>query len=286
MKFLLTEKVLNKTYLNQYWEKTSFLETNNLNKLLTEYGLTKNQAKILTTLIQTNNTLTVKQISQTSNIARESIYDILHKLQEKALIEKIITNPEKYRTIPLKRILKQFHEEKTNQIHNLEELTTQILLDNNHKPENHQINDKPQFVLIPKKKQLTNRLKQAIANSKKTIKSITIWKRYVKALAIYKTALKTSLSNGVKIQVLVYEKSTEDTETKEAMVFNDHPNTCIRYIDKPSEVIEIIIDDQKVFLMTNPKLGVVESPALWSNNQSLISALKKCFSSAWEETRK
>ena len=259
------------------------MKPNNLTQLLIGYGLTKNQAKILTTLNQTNTSLNVKQISQNSNIPRESIYNILHNLQKKALIEKIITKPEKYQTIPLKRILTLLHEQKTNQIHKLEELTTQTLIDNNHKPEKNNQKNGPQFVLIPKKKQLINKIDHAITNSTKNIKIITSWKRYLKALVIYKTALATALSKGTKILILVYEKSSEDSESKDDVIFREQPNTLIRYVDGASEVIEVIVVDQEVFLMTKPKLALEESPALWSTNKSLVVALRICFDSVWEK---
>ena len=162
-------------------------------------------------LTQTNNYQIVKQKSQTTNMPRESIYNILHNLSEKELIEKTITKPEKYYTIPLKRILKLLYEEKNKEIRKLEFLTTQALIDDDHKPEVKHIEDKSHFVLIPKKKQLINKIDHAITNSTKNIKIITTWKRYLKALVIYKTALATALSKGTKILILVYEKSSEDS---------------------------------------------------------------------------
>ena len=105
----------------------------------------------------------------------------------------------------------------------------------------------------------------------------------MRAQVIYKTALATSLSKGTKILVLVYEKSGEDSESKDDVIFCDQPNTLIRYVDGASEVIEVIVDDQEVFLMTNPILALAESPALWSTNKSLITALSTCFDSFWKK---
>ena len=141
----------------------------------------------------------------------------------------------------------------------------------------------PQFVLIPKNKQLINKIDHAIANSTKNIRIITSWKRYLKALVIYKTALATSLTKGTKILVVVYEKKVENSESKDAKIFRDQTNSSIRYVDTTSEVIEVIVDDQEVFLMTDPKLALAESPALWSTNKSLITALSTCFDSFWKK---
>ena len=45
-----------------------------------------------------------------------------------------------------------------------------------------------------------------------------------------------------------------------------------------------IIDDKEVFLMNEPNSNLEESSALWSNNQSLITALSTCFDSFWKNT--
>jgi hypothetical protein len=48
-------------------------------------------------------------------------------------------------------------------------------------------------------------------------------------------------------------------------------------------LIEVIVDNNEVFLMTEPKANLSMSPALWSNNPSLITALTTCFNSIWKD---
>lgn len=122
MKDLLTEIVLSKAKANLVTAEENFLADARLRQLLKSYGLTKNQTRILAILTQNKTYLSVKQISQLSNIARKSIYQILFNLKEKGLIEKAITTPKKYRVIPLKTILQILHHQKTSQIHDLEKL--------------------------------------------------------------------------------------------------------------------------------------------------------------------
>jgi deoxycytidine triphosphate deaminase len=126
-------------------------------------------------------------------------------------------------------------------------------------------------------KQLINSISKAISNSKKIVRTITSWKRYSRGLIIYQDSMRKALSNGVQFQVLVTEK-TEDIElSKEAKVFNDHPNSLVKFVSSQSKVIEIIIDDQEAFVITEPKANLAESSALWTNNKSLIMALTTCF---------
>ena len=142
----------------------------NLTQLFTGYGLTKNQAKIFTTLNQNKTWLTVKELTQQTNIARESIYSILTKLKEKSLIEKSITKPKKYMAIPLKASLTLLYQQKNQQIHELAKLTTQALMDNNQNSKISHIKTKSQFILIPKNNQLAHKISKTISNSKKLLK--------------------------------------------------------------------------------------------------------------------
>jgi sugar-specific transcriptional regulator TrmB len=253
------------------------LDSSNLIKLFTDYGLTRNQAKVLSTLTQNKSCLTAKQISQQSNIARESIYLILPNLTKKGLVQNTISKPKKFSAIPLKSTLSLLYEQKNNQIHELAKLTTQILMEYDQNSKINQLEEKSQFILIPRKKQLVNKISNAIIKSKKTVRIITSWKRHLKSMIVYKTALKTALSNGVKIQVLVTERFEKDQLPKSAKIFYDHPNSLIKSVDSPAKIIELIIDDHEIFLMTDPKADLVESSALWSNNKSLITALTTCF---------
>ena len=248
------------------------------------YDLTKNQAKILAGLNQTKNCTSAREVSQITNIPRESIYKILASLREMGLIQKSISNPEKYCSIPLKRMIAVLQQEKTKEFRKLEELTTQALFENNQKSEIIQPNNNSHFVLIPKKKQLINKIDQSITNSKKSVKITTSWKRHLQAITLYEKALNASISNGAKLQLFITMKQKTDKIPEKARRFYDYPNVSIKFVDTPPKVIVAIIDDQEVFLMTNPEADLVESPALWSKNLSLITALSTCFDSFWKNT--
>lgn len=260
------------------------MSSHRLNQLFIKYGLTKNQAKIFSNLIQNEHALSAKQLSLLTNVARESIYNILIDLKEKGLIEHTISKPKRYKAIPLKTALTHLYEQKSKQIHEIEKLTTQVLLDHDKTARINQIEEKSQFVFIPKNKQLVNRISNAISHSKKILRIITSWKRHMKALTVYEIALKTALFNGVEIQVLVTEKSENDKIPKNLRFFYTHPNTSIKFVSYPATLIEAIIDDEEVFLMTDPQADLTESPALWSNNKSLITALKTCFYAACDKS--
>ena len=77
----------------------------NITDCLKAYGLTLNQAKIYSAMIQTNAD-TIKKISVASGIALESIYRSMPSLLQMQLIEKEFTNPTKFKALPPSQVFK------------------------------------------------------------------------------------------------------------------------------------------------------------------------------------
>jgi hypothetical protein len=49
----------------------------------------------------------------------------------------------------------------------------------------------------------------------------------------------------------------------------------------PQKTVLGIYDRSEVFIVIDPEEGLFDSPALWSNNQSLISAIQDYFEMLW-----
>lgn len=258
------------------------MEYTKLIQLFKGYSIPKNQSIILATLTQNKNYLTAKQISQKSKLTREAIYKNLFKLKERGLLQKTITKPKKYCAIPLKSSISLLREEKIQETCELENLASQVLEYNDHNPEKNQNKNSSKFILIPKKKQLVNNIDKSIFNSKKSIKITTSWRRHLQAMIIYEKSLKASLENGIKHQFFITMKPKQDKIPKNVQAIYDSPNCSIKFVDTRTKNIILIVDDQEVFFITKPNSDLVESSALWSNNQSLIASLVEYFDLIWE----
>ncbi len=263
------------------------MASNDLVKLFKGYNLTKNQSLILATLIMKSSYLSVKEISQFSNLARETIYKVLSDLKEKGLVQKAITTPKKYKAISLKTILKILHHQKTSQIHALEKLTKKVLTKYNNS-ENDNIKDGFQYVLIPKKTQFIKRINHAIFNSKEKVKIKTSIKRYLQAINVHKEMYQESfthaISNGARFQIIIGMESKEEVP-EEIKVLQESPNISVKFVSTLPEMVMAIIDENEVFLMNEPSSSLEESSALWSNNYSLITALSTCFDLFWKKSQ-
>jgi sugar-specific transcriptional regulator TrmB len=238
------------------------LAPNYLENVLIGYGLTKNQSKVISCLINSKESLTAKRISVLTNLARESVYRSLLTLREMDLLEKTIDFPTKYRAIPIKSALYLLHEKKSMQIHELEALTTQVLLNYNQNINNRKVEKQANFILVPRKKQLLTKISSTISNSQNSVKVITSWKRHLKALITYKNALNQALTNNVTFQVLVTETPKNYQLPEEARSFHNHTNASVKFTNFPTKLIEVIVDNNEVFLMTEPKANLSMSPAL------------------------
>jgi sugar-specific transcriptional regulator TrmB len=244
-----------------------------LRQLLISYGLTKNQARILCILNQNKTHLSVKQISHLSNIARESIYQVLFDLKEKGLIEKAITTPKKYKAIPLKTIL---------QI-----LTKQVLFNHNNILENDNITERFQYVLVPKKRQFIERINHTIFNSKEKVRIKTHLKRYLQAVnmhkEMYQESFTNAIHNGVRFQVIIGLESKEEKIPEEIKLLSKSQNISVKLDDTAPAMAMAIMDEKEIFLINEPSSNLEESSALWSNNHILVEVLSTCFDSFWKK---
>jgi sugar-specific transcriptional regulator TrmB len=80
-------------------------------QILTNLGLTIVQARTYLALAKLG-TATIKTISKSANIARQNMYNVMPALQQKGLIEKVITTPTMYKATPMQEGLEILLREK------------------------------------------------------------------------------------------------------------------------------------------------------------------------------
>ena len=55
----------------------------------------------------------------------------------------------------------------------------------------------------------------------------------------------------------------------------------IRFLPRHPNTVIGLYDNRELFVIVNPKEDLFDSPALWSNNQSLITAIQEYFDLLW-----
>ena len=251
-------------------------------QVLRDLGITSLQARVYLTLF-VSGPLKASAISTISKVARPDVYRNLSKLQKMGLVEKIIRKPVEYRAIPMKKGLKLLLETKRNQYETVR-AETQILLDTATAEKSNQNKEAeaPQFVLIPKGKTVVEEIRTAIENAEFSVDLVLSWKRFSQGIAsIFAESMETAWTKNLKNRFII--ESPPESKTGEQLIqfCREKPFCQVRFISHYPEAIFGIYDGKEMFIVLQSKTDLPGSPALWSNNPSLIGLAKDYFEMLW-----
>lgn len=249
---------------------------------LMQLGLTFLEAKIYLTLSKYES-LATKELSEFAKTSRPDTYRVLAKLQKKGLIEKKITKPAQFKAIPMETGVTFLLERKQVEHKDLEAKTKLLLQAIKERP-----TPKPleaitsHFALIPQRELVVKRINEAIDNAKKSVDIFLSWKRF--SLGITSTFAKSSQrawERKVKFRIIV-ESPEETADVELARQFCRLSPFCeIRFLPSSPKTVLGIYDQKHFFVIVDPKKGLFDSPALWSNSKSLLAAIQDYFEKSW-----
>jgi sugar-specific transcriptional regulator TrmB len=251
---------------------------------LTQLGLTILESRVYVTLCKFR-ILNTKELSKLTKTARPDTYRVLTKLQNKGLVEKIIEKPTRFRAVPFEKGV-NFLLQRKNTEHIALSAKSQLLIETFKesalKVEPDKITIEPHFTIIPQREIVVKRIKDAIDRSEKTVDLYLTWKRLVNGLTgVFIENCEHAWKRGVNFRIIV--ESPEGAEAqKQALKFSKKSPFCsIRFLSGKSKTVTGIYDKKEVFIIVNPAEDLFDSPALWSNNQSLITAIQGYFDILW-----
>ncbi len=170
-------------------------------------GLTRIQAKIYISLLFIGEG-TIKGISQVSKVSRQDIYQALKTLEISGLVNKIISTPTRYRSVPVNEgasILLQLKDEELESLHKKADdfspdLSPSSAMTRYSEKEN-------EFMLIPKKNCLRRNCKGCIVrrtfeNTEKTMETMNTLETFKKYLLVSDNWYK-ALEKGAKVRILI-----------------------------------------------------------------------------------
>jgi sugar-specific transcriptional regulator TrmB len=247
-------------------------------RTLIELGLTRLQAKVYLALIQYG-TMKTKKLAELSEVARPDVYRTLSKLKNMGLVEQEIVKPVRFKAIQTDIALNILLENKKR---NYDQLKIKVAnLRSKYKKQNNiSFTEESKFVFVPSKEALIHKLRKAIAISENSIDVATSCKRLVTACYCLSEALQEAWDNGVKGRAII-NFNTEENKLEIIKKSWRAPNAKIRYINAVPGTIMAKYDNKEVFIFTNPESSLKDSPALWSNNPSVIAMAKDYFEILW-----
>ncbi len=232
-------------------------------------------------------TLSAKEISRLTDTAQADIYRVVSRLHKKGLVEKIIEKPIRFKSVPFEVGSSFLLERKKSEINVLHGDVNQINLKiKEFFPENSKKVKEHQFLMIPKRENIVKKIAEAIERSKIKIDLYLTWNRFYKGMtSIFAESARKAWNRGVQFRIIV-EYPKETAAQKKAIEFCEKTPLCnIRFTTDHPKTVMGIYDENEVFIIVDPTENLFNSPALWSNNQSLLAALQEYFELLWLNSR-
>ncbi len=251
---------------------------------LVNLGLTVLQAKVYIALARSGAS-TGRVTAKLAKVASQDVYRVLTELQEKGLVEKIISKPNKYRAIPVKEGLLMLLQRRKKQTEELNravfELSNSFLTIN--VPEDKR--ETGTFVLIPQGEPIENRL---VGVWKTAQKSIDLMNDFQEGIVWYEKNFELNikaLNRGVKIRDLLSKTQKRYHITKTFSVLLERkPEFQVRYLDFPPPAKLMIKDRKEVFISTTREINSLNYPCLWSNNPIVVQIIQQWYDIMWEKS--
>ena len=253
-------------------------------ELLVRLGLTLTEAKIFLVLC-TIGTSTARIISENAGVAREVVYQVIPTLQEKGLIENILTAPQTYRAIPAEYAFEILLERK-NQENKKTKKEIKETLKALEKVQNISSDYCRQISIIPRGKALLTKITTEMRSAQKSVDIVISWQKFLKWHRLYaKDEINEAKRRNVKFQVLLEKEIPQmNAVPLGSLVYGStyFDDLHIRIATNISLVNMLIFDNKKVFIDTAQEKGLPETSFIYSNNPCLTPLSLAYFQTNWD----
>ena len=249
-------------------------------EVLTQLGLGLNEAKVFLSLFELG-PATAKTVSKHAGVAREIVYQTMIKLEEKGLIEVVLTSPKKFRAIPIEEAIDLLLKTKNRELAEIK-AKTQTLLNDFKEDQTSALQWETQGCICIPKNLVVKRIGEAINRAQKSIDIYITWKRFLQGMTnSFAENVKKALTRNVKFRI-VMEKPEETKALQDLMrALQTTPNFQLKFISTHPRTVLGIYDQKEVFIVIDPKGSLQDSPAVWSNAQSILSLVQDFFEILW-----
>lgn len=250
--------------------------------MFTRLGLTSAQARIFIALYQSGLS-TAKAISKNSRIARSDVYRVMATLEKLGVVEKIVSAPCKFRAIPVQDAILILMERRREETSKLQATARELLKRfKKNDVETTFKEDEPQFVLVPQNKAVINRIRNAIDGTQKSLDLLVSWKRLSEGVtSAFTESFDKACARNVQLRFIV-ENPQRGRSAEHVIKFIRKSSVCqLRFVPRCPNVIMGIYDKKEITLVVDPATSLPDSPALWSNSQSLITMAQDYFDILW-----
>jgi sugar-specific transcriptional regulator TrmB len=250
---------------------------------LTDLGLTMNQARAYAALVR-HGPATAKEIAKNTNITRQDIYRIMPSLHKVGIVETTITNPTKFKALPIKQGVSILLNRKVAEHKSLEIKAEKIVKQLEKNQVSPAKEEGLQFVIIPEKEAHLQKMKELIKNVKTSLDIVTCHQRIPQATVEFYKERVQALKNGAEIRVVSDKPQIMNAAMKKIMALDSKYGLKIKHVDNQPLAVLFIFDKKEVVIINSATAALSESPSLFSNNPCLVALAQNYFESLWNLT--
>jgi sugar-specific transcriptional regulator TrmB len=199
-------------------------------------------------------------------------------------VEHISTRPIRFRAAPIESVINTMLHHKSEELSKLQIETEKLLHDQvqNKKKDNLKA-DTPEIIHIPAQRPLLKRTKNELNSLENSLYTICSWKKGIGWISNHYDQFTNALNRNVKIRFII-EKSEESRFPRFVEKLQNNPLFKLRTIQVlPPTCLSLY--DQKILLIdTSSKTGFVKSPAIWTNNPSIVGMAQIYFQTLWTDS--
>ncbi len=250
---------------------------------LTDLGLTLIQARVYLALARLG-VSKIALLAKASDVARPDVYRTLNKLYELGLAEKIVEVPVQFKALPIEEGIKVLLRKKQAEYDRLKN-ETDTLLASFKKRSMLSTETANQFVLIPQRDAIVNRIRQAIDKAQYSVSVVLSWKRFVHGVGdIFLESAQKASDRKINYRFIVEKPPSEEVIEIGNKLWNIYPSFQTRYLTYKPKTVFGLYDDKELFVIVDPDLDISASPGLWTNNSSLIAIIQDYFEMLWQNS--
>jgi hypothetical protein len=128
---------------------------------------------------------------------------------------------------------------------------------------------------------IINSIGEALEKTQKSVDLILSQLRFSKSFVLFLDKIEKSCSQGVKWRLITEKPDGGKPFWNQIAYLKAKPSCQIRFLTTSPPTNLGIYDGKEVFVFENPTESIDGSPALWSNNKSLISIMIDYFDILW-----
>lgn len=248
---------------------------------LQDYGLTRNEARVLVFLAKTGPSK-ASEVARAVQINRTETYRTIRNLQRRGLVEATLERPVRFQSVPFDRCLRILIDERKAKLRILEqrgEALRRQFADVRVEPVSQEVE---RFQVVQGRLRIEQRLHGMYGQAQKSVMTVLSPSEVIRAdTSELFDMLGEAANNGVRIRVI-----TSINQSNLQIVEKLRESIEIRHLDlkaKPIPRVSIIDDNEALFEITtaDESSRSEDEVALWINSRAFVRNLQAYFEEMW-----